>query len=211
MAFQSNDLKGATQPVSILNSQSIKQMATKSFFKNSRNAQEILENSDFRQYFLPRWSSTITTPSDTNISRSDELLQDQSMPNQKALSNSDLNEFTPDTTPLHSPTQQQLKIQKLSSCSSQDKKLAKCLTFTSPTCFLSKFPLLSNDYEAASGNNPNTSLISQSPKVLLSDHQLVVDLCSYTQNQLRLTPNLDNKQAGHNNLLDKEKNIVILT
>ena len=209
MAFQGNDLNGVTQPVSIRNSQTFKQIAAKSFFKNSRNAQGISENSDCRHYFLPHWSSIMATPSHTNI-KINELLHDQSMPNQEVLSNSDLNELTPDTTPLHSPTQQQMKSLKLSSCSSQNKKLANWLTFTSPTYFPSKFSLLSNDYEAANGTNPNTSLISQSPKVLLSNHQLV-DLCSYTQNQLRLTPHSENKLAGRYNFQDEEKNIVILT
>jgi hypothetical protein len=39
------------------------------------------------------------------------------------------------------------------------------------------------------GSDVNICFISQSPKVLVSNHQLVSDLCNYTQNQLKLNSN----------------------
>ncbi len=59
----------------------------------------------------------------------------------------------------------------------------------------------------------NSSLISQSPKVLVSNHQLVTDLCSFTQNQLKIntstnTMNTDDDLASNGNLTTFSSNDV---
>ena len=64
--------------------------------------------------------------------------------------------------------------------------------------------------------NQSNFLISQSPKVLVSNHQLVSDLCSVTQNQLSLTSNLDkimgkSSDLNDDNQLDSYRNESNLT
>jgi hypothetical protein len=103
---------------------------------------------------------------------------------------------TPVTSPLMQPLSKQLQMQNFTIPS-------KIIT-EQRSNFKENNSLDNNDIKYYNiiecENSPNTNfLISQSPKVLMSNHQLMVDLCAHTQNQLKLSETNDTVKTSSNN------------
>ena len=159
------------------------------------------ENRAMQNYFtLPHWSTILQSPLnsssnqllDDNSSLSYDLLKAQS----SYIDTNNLEvELTPEPTPNPTPIQTPFTLKPNA-------------PITTPTSFgsLSLFPANLNELgEVKPENATNTLIISQSPKVLVSNHQLLVDLCAYTQNNLNLVDekggfkfNDDNSDAAEN-------------
>ena len=162
-------------------------------------------------YYLPHWSSIMMTPSSTSsvgllrrssidescktssadASTSPSTLTNSAIPILGDLFLRDQEKFcrdntkTPPELDLNTPVATPLKMSLI----------------TTPTSFNNNF--LFNASPAAKNNCddslcPSAFTVSQSPKVLVSNHQLVVDLCTYATSNLKLAE-LSSSSINDNN------------
>jgi len=142
---------------------------------------------NIKNLLLPHWSSVMASP---NV--------EQDTKEKISRNNEDINlNMTPDSTPLQTPTlltpsQTNFKFSPAALTLFQSQSPHSKLNISTnsvsnnPITTPTSFPNSKMAFSICPAADSNSFPASQSPKVLVSNHQMLSDLCSFTQNRLRI-------------------------